>query len=240
MGVSTVATGRLNSGLERFLAAVPDCRTEAHPVRQITGTDTHRYVAARRPGVPTPSDTLGADPHLGPLYDSHGPVTIEPAEDLFERTVVAIVNQQLSIDSAAAIRERLFEAVEITPAGVLAADTATLRETGLSGSKAEYVQNVAEAFDDNGYDHAYFEGMSDETVADELTEIAGIGPWSADMVLMFGLGREDVFPVGDLGIRQGMHDVVDPDLTRAEMVEHAETWAPHRSYASLLLWNAVD
>ncbi|GAB3688394.1 DNA-3-methyladenine glycosylase [Salinarchaeum chitinilyticum] len=190
--------------------------------------------------MPSPSDTFESDPHLHPLWEDHGPVTIEPADDLFERTIVSIVRQQLSMDSAAAIRERLFEAVEITPAGVLAAEEETLRETGLSGSKAEYVQNVARAFDANGYDHEYFAGMSDEAVVDELTEIAGVGPWSADMVLMFGLGREDVFPVGDLGIRQGMHELVDPELTRAEMVEHAETWAPHRSYASLLLWRAVD
>lgn len=187
-----------------------------------------------------PAATLGSDPHLGPLYETHGPLDIEPAEDLFERTVVSIVRQQLSMDSAAAIRERLFDAVEITPPGVLAAETETLRETGLSGSKAEYVQNVARAFDEHGYDHEFFEGMSDEAVAAELTDIAGVGPWSAKMVLVFGLGREDVFPVEDLGIRAGMHAVVDPDLTRAEMVDHAEAWAPHRSYASLLLWRAVD
>jgi DNA-3-methyladenine glycosylase II len=82
--------------------------------------------------------------------------------------------------------------------------------------------------------------MSDDAVVEELTEIAGIGPWSAKMVLMFGLAREDVFPVEDLGIRAGMHEVVDPDLTRAQMRKHAEAWAPHRSHASLLLWNAVE
>lgn len=203
-------------------------------------TDRHRALEFPLFSVPSPSDTLGSDPHLGALWETHGPVTIEPAEDLFERTVVSIVNQQLSIDSAAAIRERLFDAVEITPAGVLAAEESTLRDTGLSGSKAEYVQNVAAAFEEHGYDQAYFAGMGDDAVADELTEIAGVGPWSAKMFLMFGLGREDVFPVEDLGIRSGMHEVVDPDLTRAEMRDHAETWAPHRSHASLLLWNAVD
>lgn len=188
----------------------------------------------------TPSDVLAADPHLGSLYEDHGPVTIEPAENLFERTVISILRQQISMSAADAIRQRLFEAIDVAPAGILAAEEATLREAGLSEAKVSYLRNVAEAFEANGYDHAAFEGTSDDAVVEELTEIAGVGPWSANMVLMFGLGREDVFPVGDLGIRQGMHEHVDPDLTRAEMVEHAEAWAPYRSYASLLLWKAGD
>lgn len=185
-------------------------------------------------------DVLGTDPHIGPLWETHGPVEVEPAADLFERTVVSILRQQISMDAAAAIRERLFEAVEVTPAGLLAADHETLVEAGLSNSKAEYVRNVARAFEERGWDHAHFAGMDDEAVIADLTEVAGVGPWSAKMVLMFGLGRRDVFPVEDLGIRAGMREVVDPDLDRASMVEHAEAWKPYRSHASLLLWRAVE
>jgi len=186
------------------------------------------------------ADTLRADPDLGPLYDTHGPIELDPAEDLFERTVVSILRQQISMDAAAAIRGRLFEEIEVTPAGVLAADEPTLREAGLSAAKVEYVRNVAEAFQAEGYDLAYFADVDDDAVLAELTDIAGVGPWSAKMVLMFGLAREDVFPVEDLGIRAAMEEVVDPELTRAEMRSHAERWAPHRSYASMLLWRAIE
>jgi DNA-3-methyladenine glycosylase II len=82
--------------------------------------------------------------------------------------------------------------------------------------------------------------MDAAAVGDELGEIGGVGPWTVDMFLMFGLGRPDVFPVGDLGIRKGMAVLYDDDLTRAEMRDRAERWAPYRSYASLYLWRATD
>ena len=184
--------------------------------------------------------TLRADPALTALVDEHGPVAVEPAEDLFERTVVSILRQQLSMDAAAAIRERVFDAVEVTPQGVLAADPDVLRAAGCSAQKVEYLDAAATRFDERGYDRAYFAAMDDDAVIAELTEIPGFGPWTAKMVLIFGLGREDVFPVEDLGIRAAMGEVVDPTLTRAEMVDRATDWAPYRSYASLLLWAAID
>jgi DNA-3-methyladenine glycosylase II len=81
--------------------------------------------------------------------------------------------------------------------------------------------------------------MDDAAVVDELTAITGVGEWTAEMQLMFSLGREDVFPVGDLGIRKGMRELYG-DITRAEMVERSEAWAPYRSYASRYLWRVVD
>jgi DNA-3-methyladenine glycosylase II len=186
-------------------------------------------------------EALVEDPHLGPVVDEHEPVTIDPAEDLFERLVVSLVRQQVSMDAAAAIRERLFDAFEISPEAMLAADPGGLHAVGLSEAKAEYVQATARAFRDRGYDREYFAGMDDERVAAELTEIRGVGPWTAKMVLVFGLGRPDVFPVEDLGIRKGMTEVFDDgDLTRAEMRDRAAAWEPYRSYASLYLWRAVD
>lgn len=142
--------------------------------------------------------------------------------------------------SAAAMRERLFDAVEVTPEEILGADVDVLRDAGLSQAKARYVKNVAEAFVERDYSREYFADMSDDAVIDELTTITGVGEWTAEMQLMFALGREDVFPVGDLGIRKGMRDLVDPDLTRAEMIDYSERWSPYRSYASLYLWRAED
>ncbi len=183
---------------------------------------------------------LSDDDRLGPVIDRHGPLTIEPADDPFERLVVSILRQQVSMASAAATRERLFDAVEVTPGGLLAADESTLKDAGLSRQKTRYVRNVAEAFADNGWDHEAFAAMSDGEVREELTAITGVGEWTANMQLLFTLGRPDVFPVGDLGVRKGMEELHGREMSRAEMVEEAERWAPYRSYASLYLWRAKE
>jgi DNA-3-methyladenine glycosylase II len=187
-----------------------------------------------------PITSLRSDPALCPLIEEHGRLTIEPAADFFARFVTSILRQQVSMESAAATRERLFDAIEVTPAGVLAADPATLRDAGLSAAKTRYVRNVAEACRERGYSTAYFEGMDDEAVMEELTAITGVGPWTARMQLLFSLGREDVFPVGDLGVRKGMWALFGEDMTRAEMVERAERWAPYRSYATVYLWRIEE
>jgi DNA-3-methyladenine glycosylase II len=190
--------------------------------------------------VPTPHETLRADEHVGPLVAEHGELQLEPADDFFQRFVTSILRQQVSMASAAATRERLFAAVEMTPEGVIAADESTLEDAGLSRQTTRSVKNIATAFRDRGYSHSYFEGMTDDEVRAELTSITGVGEWTANMQLMFSLDREDVFPVGDLGIRKGMQDLFEADLTRAEMVDRAERWAPYRSYASLYLWRQSD
>jgi len=183
---------------------------------------------------------LTDDPALGSVVSEHGPVSIEPAADLYERLVVSLVRQQVSMDAADAIEGRLFDRFEVTPDAMLAADAAALHDAGLSEAKVEYVKATARAFQEREWTHDYFAGMADDAVADEVTEVRGVGPWTAKMFLMFGLGREDVFPVEDLGIRKGMQAVFDEELTRAEMRDRATEWAPHRSYASLYLWRAVE
>jgi DNA-3-methyladenine glycosylase II len=187
-----------------------------------------------------PIASLRSDPALGPLIEEHGRLTIDPASDFFPRFVTSILRQQVSIASAAAVRERLFDAVEMTPEGVLAAEPETLRDAGLSGAKTRYVRNLAEAFRDRGYSKTYFDGMDNDAVMAELTSIKGIGPWTARMQLLFSLGREDVFPVGDLGVRKGMWALFGEDMTRDEMVARAKRWAPYRSYATIYLWRIEE
>ncbi|MBX0285351.1 DNA-3-methyladenine glycosylase family protein [Haloarcula salinisoli] len=188
----------------------------------------------------SPHEFLREDPDIGPLVDAHGELTLDPAEDLFRRLVVSICRQQVSMASAAATRDRLFEAVEMTPAGVLAADDTLLEEAGLSRQKTRYVNEVAAAFEEQGYSVEYFDGLADDAVRDELTAITGVGEWTANMQLLFSLGREDVFPVGDLGVRKGFTNVVGEGYSRSEMVEYAKRWAPYRSYATLYLWRAEE
>ncbi len=140
--------------------------------------------------------------------------------------------------SAAATRERLFDAVTVTPAGIRDADNDLLRDAGLSRQTTRYVNEVADAFG-HGYSPEAFEDAADEEVLAALTEIRGVGDWTAKMFLIFVLAREDVFPVGDLGIRRGSRP---SSVTgrRAEMREYAERWSPYRSYASLYLWRASE
>jgi DNA-3-methyladenine glycosylase II len=186
-------------------------------------------------------DPLRSDPELARLVDRHGELTLEPAADEFERLVVSILNQQLSTQSAAAIRDRLFDRFEVTPTALLAAEEPALRDVGLSSQKISYVRNVAEAFQDRDLTRAGLADYSDEEVIEELTSIRGVGVWTAKMYLIFVLAREDVFPVEDLGIRRGMTALYDiPDDNRGAMVERAEAWRPYRSYASRYLWRATD
>lgn len=187
----------------------------------------------------TPHDSLRNDAYIGPLIDRYGPLELEPAADMFQRLVVSVLRQQVSMASAKATRERLFEAVEMTPESVIAADREALRECGLSRQKSEYVHNIAEAFESK-YDRAYFEALDDDDVIDELTTIKGVGEWTARMQLLFSLGRPDVFPVGDLGVRKGMRAIFDDEMSREEMVERAERWKPYRSYATLYLWRVDE
>lgn len=189
--------------------------------------------------MPDPNDVLAEDPVLDPVVEAHGPIQVEPADDLFARFARSIVRQQISMDAADAIEQRLDATIELTPAGVLAAEESTLRDVGLSGQKTAYLTNVAEAFDRNGYDRAYFDGMEDDAVIDELTAIRGVGPWTAKMFLLFCLGRPDVFPVEDLGIRKGMTSLYG-EMDRESMTEHADDWRPYRSYASCYLWKVAD
>jgi DNA-3-methyladenine glycosylase II len=187
----------------------------------------------------TPHDHLRSDDRLGPLVERYGRLGLDPAEDMFRRLVVSVLRQQVSMASAEATRERLFESIEVTPSGVLAADPELLRNCGLSRQKTEYVRNIARAFDGE-YDRAYFERMDETAVIEELTAIKGVGEWTARMQLLFSLGRPDVFPVGDLGVRKGMRTLFEEEMSREEMVSEAERWAPYRSYATLYLWRVDE
>ncbi|MFB6215365.1 MAG: DNA-3-methyladenine glycosylase [Candidatus Aenigmatarchaeota archaeon] len=184
-------------------------------------------------------DALRNDPAIAELIEKHGELELERSENPFERLVVSIVNQQLSTQSAAAIRERLFESFEIEPEVLLDADEEKLNDIGLSRQKIDYIKSAARHFLDDKLDMEKFESMSDEEIIEELTDIHGVGVWTAKMFMMFVLAREDVFPVEDLGIRKAMEKQFGID-SKKDMVEKAKEWQPYRSIASLYLWKLVD
>ncbi|WP_251328324.1 DNA-3-methyladenine glycosylase family protein [Haloplanus pelagicus] len=179
---------------------------------------------------------LRADPVMADLIATYGDRRLRPAENQFRRLVVSIVNQQLSTASAAAIRERVFDRLgEVTPATVLAADRDTLRDAGLSGTKVDYLRNAATAFRERDLTREGLADYDDEAVIDELTTITGVGRWTAEMYLLFVLGREDVLPLGDLAVRRGLEDLYGC-ASRPAMRAVADDWRPYRSYGTLYVW----
>lgn len=188
--------------------------------------------------------TLQADPVMAELIRRHGPIQHEPADDEFERLCISIINQQLSTASASAIRERVFEQLGgiVSPDTILISDREELREAGLSRTKIDYLTNVAQAFREENLTRGGLSGHSDEEVIEELTAIKGVGEWTARMYLMFALGREDVLPLGDLGIRNGFQQIYadESDLSRAEMREIAEEWRPYRTYGVRYIWKEYE
>ena len=190
--------------------------------------------------------TLRDDPTMARLIDRHGPLTVEPAADEFARLCTSIVNQQLSTASAAAIHERFLDTLggDPTPDRVLAADTDALRDAGLSGTKVEYLREAATAFRDGDRDLTR-EGLadaSDEAAVAALTDIRGVGKWTAQMYCIFALGREDVLPLGDLAVRKGIEQVYNDGepLSRSEMRDIGAAWRPYRSYGTRYIWAAYE
>lgn len=192
------------------------------------------------------------DPAMKALIDQSGELELPAPRGGFETLVEAIISQQLSTKAAATIHKRLvlLSGNEVTPARLLHLGADELRSAGLSGPKSTYLHALAEAFAKNEKRYHRLHEMEDAEVIAALTEIKGIGVWTAHMFLIFNLLREDVFPIGDLGIRKGMERFIftghtgspgQPEApTHADMVKRAEVWAPYRSVASLWLWKGVD
>ncbi len=191
-----------------------------------------------------------ADPVMRELIDAHGPLTLaerrrgRPA-DAYGALLRSIVGQQLSTKAARSIYERLaarFDGRAPTPAELLAVDPQALRDVGLSWRKVEYLRDLAAQVEDGTLELDRLAELSDAEVTAELTSVKGLGPWTADMFMIFHLGRPDVLAVGDLGTRAavraayGLDELPGPE----ELTRIAEPWRPHRSLACLYLWRSLD
>lgn len=164
------------------------------------------------------------------------------------RLMASILSQQLSTKVAAVIYGRfivLYNGKEPKPQQVLDTPNETLRSIGLSNAKVGYVKNVAEFCLANNINDRLLQKLSDEAIIDLFLQIKGVGKWTVEMLLMFSLGREDVFAVDDLGIQQAMIklyqlDVTDKKAMKANMLQIAQKWSPYRTYACLHLWKWKD
>jgi DNA-3-methyladenine glycosylase II len=193
---------------------------------------------------------MRADKVIKRLMEERGP--IDPAidrrgsrRDPWEALARAIVGQQLSTRAARSIWEKLigqFGGKLPTPEQLLRKRRPTLRKAGLSNAKVEFLRDLAAHVKDGRLDLKRLAELPDEDVVAELIEVKGVGRWTAEMFLIFHLGRPDVVSVGDLGIRRavqiayGMDDLPGPE----ELEKLAEEWRPHRTLACLYLWRSLD
>ena len=192
------------------------------------------------------SHLRAADPVLGELMARCGPCTLEPGDtDAFVTLCRAIISQQLSGRAASTITKRLeslFDGAMLTPEGILATPDETLRSLGLSRQKQASLKDLANKTSDGSLQLTVLSALSDDEVTRQLTQVRGIGVWTAEMFLIFFLGRLDVFPVRDLGIRRAIQRVYGYKKMPAvsTMHRHARKWAPYRTIATWYLWESYD
>ena len=187
------------------------------------------------------------DPALAVLIERHGPPPRRravPVGQRFGSLAEIIVYQQLAGNAAAAIHSRFESALggTVSPETVLAAPPAVLTSSGLSGSKAASIRDLAERAAAGEIDLAGMGRLSDEAVVEQLTRVRGIGPWTAHMFLLGTLGRLDVWPVGDYGVRAGFGRAwgMAGTPTPKELMPLGEPFRPYRSLVAWYCWRVVD
>lgn len=189
---------------------------------------------------------MKSDPELIPLLDAFKIQDLQPETDYFKSLTRSIVYQQLSGKAAKTISDRFIllykDKSYPTPVDVINIDHEKLRSVGLSNSKAQYIKNIAHAFLDNPDTYDSLEKMDDQDIIDTLITIKGVGPWTAQMFLMFTLNRPDVFPVTDLGVQKGFQHYykLSEMPTPGQMLKKSEQWAPYRTVVSLYFWRLLE
>jgi DNA-3-methyladenine glycosylase II len=191
---------------------------------------------------------LSKDRKLKKLIARHPHLTLQKRKNICLYLCVSIMSQQLSTKVADIIYKRflaLYGNKQPTPQEIATTPHDVLRSIGLSNAKANYVRNVADYAIAHGMEDKKLYKMSDEEVMQFLLPIKGVGRWTVEMLLMFALGREDVFALDDLGIQQSMCrlygiDATDKKVMKEKMVQIADKWKPYRTYSCLLMWRSKD
>ena len=179
------------------------------------------------------------------VYERVAPISITLIPQSFERLCDAIVSQQLSTKVADVIFGRfknLFPKGEILPLFLLAIPNDVLREIGISNAKVSYLKDLADHVMRKSLVLEDLTNMDDEMVIKTLTKVHGIGRWTAEMFLIFSLGREDIFSFGDLGLRRAIQKIYGykKEPTLAQMQELSQNWEPYRTWASIILWKSLS
>lgn len=191
---------------------------------------------------------LSKDKKLNRLITKSVPHKLVKRKNICIYLCASIMSQQLSVKVADVIFRRflgLYGDKEPSPQQILDTPSETLRGIGLSNAKVSYVKNVAQFEIAYGMDHRKLNRMDNEAVISYLTAIKGVGRWTVEMLLMFALGREDVFSIDDLGIQNAMIHIYKLDRTdkkkfREDLLKISLKWSPYRTYACLYLWRWKD
>lgn len=171
-------------------------------------------------------------------------ITPAKSSEYFERLCRSIAYQQLNGKAASTIWGRFVDLIpdkKLTPEKVLKVSHEQMRACGFSNAKATYIHNIADAFAKDA-NYLELEHLDNEEVIELLTKIKGVGRWTAEMFLMFTLGREDVFSFGDFGLKKGLMKVYGfkKDPAKSTMERITKKWAPYRTYGAMTLWQVLD
>jgi DNA-3-methyladenine glycosylase II len=185
-----------------------------------------------------------ADPILAAIIGSVGPFRLVTRESTFETLVRSIVYQQVSGRAAASIFAKLSAAVgpSFSPRALLRLTPEELRECGLSAQKAAYVRDLAERVVKRQLNIKKLPAMTDDEIIDTLTQVKGIGVWTAHMFLIFALQRPNVFPIGDLGVQNAIRRAYQLKDTPkpADLLRISQSWHPYCSVATWYLWRSLE
>jgi DNA-3-methyladenine glycosylase II len=191
---------------------------------------------------------LQKDKKMEKVLSKQQPIVLKEEKDHVDYLCSSIIGQQLSTKVAAVIRDRFFSLIDAEKKlaeQIIGLEIDAMRSIGLSQSKAVYIKNLASFSIEHENQISSLSNMSDQEIVKFLTQIKGIGAWTVEMLLMFAMQREDVFPVDDLGIQQAMIKLYEIEAgskkeLKLKMSQIADSWSPYRTYASMHLWRWKD
>ncbi|MBK9284131.1 MAG: DNA-3-methyladenine glycosylase 2 family protein [Sphingobacteriaceae bacterium] len=191
---------------------------------------------------------LRKDPKLKPVIAKHGPVKLKKNKDIYFMLLRAIAGQQLSVKAAATIWQKflnLFPDQYPHAHSILHLKSSQMRTCGLSFQKISYMVNIAQFSLQETLDYEILKSKKNDELIEYLIQIKGVGKWTIEMILMFGLGRTDVFPLNDLGIQNGMRKLyriksTDKKVLLNKMEKIASSWKPYRTIACMYIWKYKD
>tara|TARA_B110000014_G_C19944785_1_gene488838 strand:- start:30 stop:632 length:603 start_codon:yes stop_codon:yes gene_type:complete len=186
---------------------------------------------------------LSKDKKLKKIISNVGECRIRTISNPFEALVEAIITQQISDSAGKVISfkfKNLFGKKYPTPNDVVKLSVNEIKSVGLSRMKAEYILGISHMVIDKKLDFKIFKKMSNDEIISELTKIRGIGRWTAEMYLIFALGRTDVFPLGDLGLINGIKKLYDlENPTTEQILKITNNWIPYRTIGTWYIWRGV-
>lgn len=193
------------------------------------------------------AEIVEADPKFGPIIENHPLCTIgrnQSSVSHFESLVESVVSQQLAVRAADTIHGRLVELArgKITPKSINELAENQLRSAGLSGSKTKTIHGLSHASLSGAVEIDNLHLMEDHVVAQTLTSLWGIGPWTVDMFMMFQLGRLDIWPTGDLGVRRGWEKIhrLKEEIEPKKLELRGKKFRPHRSVVAWYCWRSLE